>query len=726
MSSIFIFAGTKEGRLLSEILCRNGFDCTVSVATEYGAGLLPEEEGLTVLQGRMNAEEMAKAFADKSYEYIIDATHPFATEVSREIKKACSFTGGKYIRLARDCSSEVYTAAQTGKSCQSALQPLVYCSCMNEAAEKLEQLSGNIFVSTGSKELPLLAEKISDKSRLFVRVLPSVESLEICKKSGILQKNIIAMQGPFSQKMNEIQFSESSSSILLTKESGNTGGFFEKIQAAQNLGLTILVIKNPEKKEEITEGKNEPGEDKSEGFYETFSTLDDVLERVAGKELARQHDKKILSLIGIGMGNKKNLTNEAEDILKGADVIFGARRMLETARTLDYSPDSLKPEFVPLYKHEEIFTYLEENKQYKKAAVMFSGDTGFYSGAEAFFEESEQKGGQLNLFYRNEVKGWQINVLPGISSAIYFASKLNKSWHKWKMLSLHGCKCNIIEEIRKNPACFFILSGESDVNMIAEKIEEAEQNRLLSDVSCFLGENLSYGVEKIIHFNSVSEMKNYRSEGVLPKNLCVLLIENNKNEKESLLPLLSDEDFIRKEKIPMTKKEIRQLSLCALRLSKNSVVYDIGSGSGSITVEAARIADEGRVFAIDVSEEAYFLTQKNVSKFSLMNVTCLLGSASDIIRKEKLPLPTHAFIGGSRGSISDLCHILIERNPDVRIVANFVSLEGLCDMKECLKSLEKEGIKRKVEIKQISVAAAEQAGKFHLMKAQNPVWIVSF
>ena len=242
MNPVFIFAGTSEGRELSEKLSDSGFFCTVSVATEYGEKLLPQKENLTVLQGRMKSKQMIEAFSQKNYAFVVDATHPFATEVSKEIKKACDSTKIRYLRLARSTGTEQSLSEQI----PSERSNFFYFNDISQATDWLEFQNEKIFVSTGSKELPKLCEKITDKSRLIVRVLPSIESLQICTECKIPQRQIIAMQGPFSEKANEIQFSESGSKILLTKESGIAGGYFEKIKAAESLGMKIAVIKNPE------------------------------------------------------------------------------------------------------------------------------------------------------------------------------------------------------------------------------------------------------------------------------------------------------------------------------------------------------------------------------------------------------------------------------------------------------------------------------------------------
>ena len=423
--------------------------------------------------------------------------------------------------------------------------------------------------------------------------------------------------------------------------------------------------------------------------------------------------KTQINLIGLGTGSKNLLTDEAENALAKSEIVFGAKRILEIA-------GMVFRESRPFYRAKEIFDFLRDNPQYKNVSVVFSGDTGFFSGAKSFFEIFSDS--------HENLEGYELNVLPGISSAVYFASKLHKDWHDWKFLSLHGAYCNTIGQVRTNPACFFILSGQEDIKAVGEKIFRAVNNKILSGVKCWLGKNLSYPDEEIISIN-IEEMCDFRSE---QQGLFVLLVENQNAQAESAVPCLDDEDFIRGEKIPMTKKEIRVLSLSALSLSKSSIIYDIGSGSGSITVEAARIATEGFVLAVEYKPEAMALTQKNAGKFCLENVSFVQGKAPECLEdsgssnEKEFPAPTHVFIGGSNGNLREITLFALKKNPSVRIVANFVSLENLCEMQAVLISLEKEEKIKDIEISQVSVSRAEKAGDFHLMKALNPVYIVSF
>ena len=229
---ILIFAGTTEGRLLSEELGDAGHDVTVSVATEYGEQEQGEHAGVSVLCGRKTAEEIADLLED--FEVCIDATHPYAVEVSENIREACNRLGSKqnlirYYRLLRPES--VYPA------------DTVFVQSAGEAADYLSQTEGNILLTTGAKELPVYAGL--EGERLYPRVLPLGSSLKSCEEAGIPSRNIIAMQGPFSEELNLALLHSLSIRYMVTKDGGATGGFPEKISAAQKADVTVILIARP-------------------------------------------------------------------------------------------------------------------------------------------------------------------------------------------------------------------------------------------------------------------------------------------------------------------------------------------------------------------------------------------------------------------------------------------------------------------------------------------------
>lgn len=186
-----------------------------------------------------------------------------------------------------------------------------------------------------------------------------------------------------------------------------------------------------------------------------------------------------------------------------------------------------------------------------------------------------------------------------------------------------------------------------------------------------------------------------------------------------ITPGIPDSEFIRGQ-VPMTKEEVRALSICKLHLSESPVVYDIGSGTGSVAVEIARLCKSGRVYAVETKGEACALIKQNIEKFGLKNIRLVEGMAPAAL--EGLEAATHAFVGGSKGQFKEILAALLKINPRMRVVANAVSLESISDIQTVIKDFPVKNF----ECLQISVSRSEKAGNYHLMKAENPVYIFSF
>ncbi len=227
-----IFAGTSDGRALADYLKSYDIDITICVATEYGASVLDYNiscDNISVLVGRMNQSEMEQLFTEHSFDTVVDCTHPYAQVVTENICAATTSTGTNYLRVNRETSDYTNCIAVPDTQC---------------AVEYLAQTEGNIMLTTGSKELRLFAD-CGYKERIFARVLPFVSSLEECAQAGIVPTNIIAMQGPFTHELNKAMFLALDIKVMVTKNSGRGGGFFEKVLAAQELGITTIVISPP-------------------------------------------------------------------------------------------------------------------------------------------------------------------------------------------------------------------------------------------------------------------------------------------------------------------------------------------------------------------------------------------------------------------------------------------------------------------------------------------------
>ncbi len=227
--NILLFAGTSDGRALAERLASLSLRMTACVATEYGQEALSDLGGkFTIHTARMDEDEITAFIRQKNHDMVVDATHPYATEISKNAAAAASRAGVPYFRLVRP------VAASDGLDC-------IHVSTTVEAAERCNKLEGNILITTGAKEL----SAFTITERVFVRVLPLVESIRTCIDLGVRSDHIIAMQGPFSHELNVALMRQFAIRILVTKDGGTAGGTKEKISAAKEVDATVIMIDRP-------------------------------------------------------------------------------------------------------------------------------------------------------------------------------------------------------------------------------------------------------------------------------------------------------------------------------------------------------------------------------------------------------------------------------------------------------------------------------------------------
>lgn len=238
MKRVLLFAGATEGRELAEFLTGFPVGLTVSTATEYGASLLPRGERVTCLSGRLDQGEMEGVIRQGGYRWVVDATHPYATQAGENIRRACEAVGVPLLRLSRQLDRPMEGAIAVPDA--------------QAAAQLLNQMEGKAFLTTGSKELPIFTQVEDFAQRLYPRVLPLPAVVEECLRLGYLPAHIIAMQGPFSQEFNAALLRQTGCSILVTKNTGGPGGFAEKLSAAQEVGAQVMVISPPVGREGMT------------------------------------------------------------------------------------------------------------------------------------------------------------------------------------------------------------------------------------------------------------------------------------------------------------------------------------------------------------------------------------------------------------------------------------------------------------------------------------------
>ena len=403
--------------------------------------------------------------------------------------------------------------------------------------------------------------------------------------------------------------------------------------------------------------------------------------------------KRSMDLVGAGMGTQMTMTKEALEALEKAQVIFGAKRILSAS--LSFSVPK-----VPAYLPAEILDYLNKNRDVVRAAVLFSGDTGFFSGAGKVYASCKAE--------------FQVTIYPGISTAAYFAAKLGIPWEDFHLCSLHGREYNLVGALLRYSKVFVLFADGAQLRDRVAELEYYGLSQVQAAVGTDLGMHENTRHEHVIPFSPLSRYRDFHADGL---HVAVFY-----NPQAGLLPVtygLSDSLFF-KDKVPMTKEEVRCVSLSKLGLREDSIVYDIGAGCGSVGIECARIAWKGRIYAFEKDENAILCLKRNARKFQAANLTIQKGEASELLRTSGLPVPTHAFIGGTGGRMQEILDLLLDKNPYIQIVANAVTLESLRQLMEYANAR-----KLNAQYVQIAAARANPMGNYHLMQAQNPVMVVT-
>lgn len=404
-----------------------------------------------------------------------------------------------------------------------------------------------------------------------------------------------------------------------------------------------------------------------------------------------------VTIIGAGPGNPDLLSRAALDAIDIADVVIGAHRALAG---IDVPPDVVRCELV---KTADIVAALTDAASWQRAVVVMTGDVGLFSGARRLVEA-------LSGDARVDVR-----IIPGISSASYLAARLVRPWQDWRFASAHGVACDIVAEAERAGELFLVTSGGEDPSRLSGELVQAG----FGDARVTVAERLSYPDERIT-CATASEIA-----GQTFDDLNVMLIEftgGAGSPANSRWPYASsgipDELFIRGD-VPMTKQEVRAVALAKLRLTATDTVWDVGAGTGSVSIEAALIARAGSVWAVERNATGVRLIRENADAFGCGNVHAVPGVAPEALAK--LPVPDAVFVGGSAGELPSIVEAALEKNSQVRLCVPCVTVETLTEACALLSGSRFKGF----EACQVSAARAEAVGSHHLMKAQNPVFLVS-
>ncbi len=479
MSDVIIFGGTTEGRRLAEFCGEHKIQTVICVVSEYGEMLVPERPSVRVIRRALEKDEMEALFVAEKPSLVLDATHPYARVVTENVTQVCQKMGIVWYRVLR--KSELETKEQ--KSVMAVVgtvtnvDSIVTVDSVDQAVEWLKSHEGTVLVTTGSKELVKYTAIPDYKERIFARILPDSQALLNSETLGFPRNHMIAMQGPFSLEMNIATMRMTGANYLVTKESGHAGGFLDKIHAAEAVGATALVIGRPLK--------------------ETGISLEEACQYL--EPFGTETITRTITLIGIGMGAPGMWTVAARKTLLEADAVAGACRMIESVEK-----DLGEKAVMKAYDGKKILDWFEHAPQLRKLAVLYSGDTGFYSGASGLAEtlRERQKAGK-----DQEI---QLEILPGISTVSYLASKLQIPWQDLELESLHGREAKPWEALERGKNVFLLLGGVEPVAEVSRMISEHGFGSWLVSA----GKNLSYDDEEILTDTAENMMNKKLGDGL--------------------------------------------------------------------------------------------------------------------------------------------------------------------------------------------------------------------
>ncbi len=411
--------------------------------------------------------------------------------------------------------------------------------------------------------------------------------------------------------------------------------------------------------------------------------------------LKRYFRREIVSLniylIGTGCGTG-SLTKEAADILSRAEFLIGAERLI------GMFPDSFEKKAAT--RPEEILSAIQQFEKQNSGrpektagqgniSVLFSGDSGFYSGTRRLLPLLE---------------GYEVKILPGISSLQLLSARCGRPWQEWRLCSAHGLDCDAVKEVCGGRPVFFLTGGKLGPSQLCEQLKEAG----LDALPVVVGENLGTDGEKIQR-GTAGEFAGKEFAA-----LSVMLADAAPRFSRRA-PGLPDEAFERTERVPMTKQFVRAAIMAKLAPGMEEICWDVGTGSGSVAVELALQA--GAVYSVERNAEALELAERNRRALGAWNLRLVQGSAPESLRG--LPAPDAVFVGGSGGNLREILELVQKKNGRARICISAVTVETLSKAVTILKELGYE-----TDAVQIGISQSRKAAGLHMMTAQNPVWLI--
>ena len=411
---------------------------------------------------------------------------------------------------------------------------------------------------------------------------------------------------------------------------------------------------------------------------------------------------KKVTIVGVGLGNEEYLTEKAKQVLTAAEKVY-------TTARIGMELEGILREIVS-FKVSEIIPMICESRE--DVVVMVSGDTGFYSLAKTIM---------TGLAKQIESGAIEVEIVNGLSSMQYFFAKIKSSFEDVVLASAHGRPANLVALATYNRRVFALTGGEAKVAPICKELAQAGMDFLKITV----GERLGSEQERIYSGKPSDIMQREIPE------LAVMLIENDRPA--------NPDTFIRDEEIergsaPMTKEEIRHISIAKLNILPEDIVYDIGAGTGSVTLEMAKRANRSWVYAAEQKQDAFDLVKLNQERLGIYNIRLSLAKAPEGM--ENWPAPDKVFIGGSGKNMGKIIEEIVHKHRcdaqetterpkrserRIRFVINTITLESLTEANILLE----QGAFENVEYLSISSAKSKKVAGYNMMMANNPIYIIS-
>ncbi len=384
-------------------------------------------------------------------------------------------------------------------------------------------------------------------------------------------------------------------------------------------------------------------------------------------------------IIGAGMGTRETLTAEAAQALASAKMVFATERLAEIREKTQVC----------------LFSELAEKaiaSGADRVALLVSGDVGFFSAAGKLREK---------LLAHGEVR-----LFCGLSSMQYLCAKIGISYDNVCIRSLHGRKGDLLGAVSYHEKTFALTGGDNNAQLVCRALADAG----LGSVQVYIGENLGSPEGRILK-GTASELAKIPCAG-----LAVMLVLN----PDFVNPFEPVRDeMLTRAKVPMTKEEVRWVSVARLGVQPGDTVWDVGAGTGAVTLELARKAMDGAVYAVERNPEAVELLEQNRQKLGGFNVHIVPGHAPEALAD--LPKPDCVFVGGSGGDMREIIETALRKNPFVRVVVNAIALETLQETQKVFAEFHL----AEVEITQLSATRGKNVGRYTMMTANNPVFILS-